>query len=705
VETLKQLAASLKPLERTLVLEADAPSSLSTRDIVPNDYIWPNLVEWEDERGSRIILIEAPGAVGKSAAALALAASLRWPLIDASRAQVGSYSLSGLLQDALGFNSPFIGEVMSGRAGVIIDALDEAHLRAGTANFLAFLENVRKISGEPGGATNIVLFSRPDTAVIVQEYFKESSCPFTRCKVDFFDYMQARDYVRSYMNRQHEQFPDRNYDAPEKFPVPFDNLLSQRMNEVSNTLLTTDKTFAEDAWDQVKEFLGYAPVLSVLGEFLAVKNPFAESKAINARSGNARSILLRIISDLLDREQLKFRNQVGKKLLSALPADATWESFEAIYSPAEQSVRLVQRVLRLDFAVPVPATLPIEIRESYDKDALQWTADHPFLAGAGAVNVVFSDFIMASAAVDRTCRLSLSPDPRSSLTRVGPFFYQFVHEFGRDDDSDTEDASVPEGLVSTVLESHGQSASGGEWARFTLLQTDGGAKLSLRDTLTRSGSLLDFNVTDLSGGLSFPRRLTQGVVVTDAGVILGTRGGQRFLFGPGAFVFAKEVVIEAEIMSVDPGPNGSEVSLLAGDEIIVAGPLSVEAPKKDCFVVRSDNVVPALRPYLATAFGARPFADYGKLMDLRAIMLAFRGVLGDDPGVFGELLEKRIIKSNPIRRRYLNRLQELKLVYSAQSHYYLNTSRLASHGVTFSDMSKGQLTQPISDFLRLLDAD
>lgn len=708
METLLQLAEELPNLTNPPALENGAPAALLIKETPPDGYIWPNLADWDASDGSKVLLIEAPGAVGKSAAAEALASTLKWPLIDASKAQVGSYSLSGLIQDALGFNSPFIGDIVAGRAGVIIDALDEAHLKAGTANFLAFLENIRKLSGVPGqGSSSIVLFSRADTAILVKESFIEAHCPLTTGRIDFFTHDQAQRYVRSYMAQQHRKFPKRYYDAPVRHVRPFAELLEQRLDEIARTLLSNQIGSAADHWQEVKGFLGYAPVLSVLGEFLAVANPYAERNSIDAPSRHARSILLTIISNLLAREQIKFQNQVRERLRASLPADLDWDGFDQIYSPSEQSVRLVEKVLNLRSIVPVPSSMPDAIREHYERDARQFTSDHPFVAGAGAVNVVFSDFIMAKAAVDRTCRLSLSPDPKNAVSSVGPFFYQFVHEFGRSEvstgEEDLQAAVITEDLIPVVLESQAQSAPADQWRRFTFAQRQDEAILILNDKFAGAERALDFSITELSGALHLPRRLSRGLIATDSGLILGSRES-RFILGPAGLIVANELVIDAETISIDPGQK-SLVSIISSDNISVSGRLSIECPDRKSFAILSGDVVPALRPYVRHQTERPFFTDYGKLVDLRALLLAFRGGLRENPGVFGELLEKRIIKNSVSRQKYLRRLQALGLVFSKDAHYYLNTNRLASHGITFSDLHRGEPTTQILAFLKLLDSD
>ena len=118
-------------------------------------YVPPTLSAAVWPAGASVVLVRRLCAVGKSAAAVAIAHELNWPIVLAEKAQVGSYSLSGLIQDAMGFGDTYIADVAAGRAGVVIDSLDEAHFRAGTENFLAFIDNVWKVS-RVGGAPRAI---------------------------------------------------------------------------------------------------------------------------------------------------------------------------------------------------------------------------------------------------------------------------------------------------------------------------------------------------------------------------------------------------------------------------------------------------------------------------------------------------------------------------------------------------------------------
>lgn len=196
-EFLKRLPMMDKPL----TLAVPQGEALTASPQSAPGYVPPTLSELEWPSGAAVVLVEAAGAVGKSAAALAIAHRLNWPMVRAEKAQVGSYSLSGLIQDAMGFGDSYIADLARGKAGVVIDSLDEAHFRSGTDNFLAFLDNVWKVSGAGASSSDrqpsIVLMSRSDTAELVRLAFSDAGVPLAQVGLDFFDQDGAQRFIKA----------------------------------------------------------------------------------------------------------------------------------------------------------------------------------------------------------------------------------------------------------------------------------------------------------------------------------------------------------------------------------------------------------------------------------------------------------------------------------------------------------------------------
>jgi hypothetical protein len=85
-------------------------------------YVWPDVVMDSNSLQGRVVLVTAPGAMGKSAAARAIASRLNAPLVDLSRLRVGSNSLTGLLTQVLGWGQApvFIQALQRGTATIVL---------------------------------------------------------------------------------------------------------------------------------------------------------------------------------------------------------------------------------------------------------------------------------------------------------------------------------------------------------------------------------------------------------------------------------------------------------------------------------------------------------------------------------------------------------------------------------------------------------
>src|SRR5262249_47926160 len=105
-----------------------------------------------DPANSRIILVSAPGAVGKSTLARQIAFVTGAVYVDLAKADpVGGNSLSGGLVKS-GLYPSFESE----KTAVLVDGLDEARLRVTQEAFQAFLSDVAELAA--GRTVPIVLF-------------------------------------------------------------------------------------------------------------------------------------------------------------------------------------------------------------------------------------------------------------------------------------------------------------------------------------------------------------------------------------------------------------------------------------------------------------------------------------------------------------------------------------------------------------------
>ena len=665
-------------------------------------YIMPSfeVIKWPVD--ASVLVIEAAGAVGKSAAAMALSARLRWPLIRAEHAQVGSYSLSGLIQDALGFSSSYIQEMAIGEAGVVVDSLDEAHFRAGAQNFLAFLENIQRASGaiDPSSSPrkpSVVLFARTDTADLVKLSFADANLALAEIRLDFFNQEDARRFIDSHMARRFGETGRSEYNVRLRAPGPYERLRKLRFTQIAKALLHQQDGDIDKEWPRLRDFLGYAPVLVALAEALAVSNPAAARETLERDLALDESNLLRVIvQSILDREQQKFSSLIYARLVASLPVESDAQlDINTIYTSEEQAIRVSAVVDRNELRAAPPASLPTALRPAYEEAAKQFTADHPFVRNGQYASVVFGDWVQATTCLSTFAQLALERRPHLLVRKVGPFFAHFVSD-------QMKSAGVTEALVEALLSSWSQEA---ELSRFpfhearVILGADASNLTCVEGKdIHDSTSKYDFKIVECTGALTLFGPLNNLTLLSDQGLILGRRTEQLSL-GPTAIIAANELVVDAEIVVVEPvrGKEGgvtlSALAAFSADYVI-----QVRATT-DQLTVYVDSPPQAFRPYASTLTMESNVVPYFDYVDLRAILTSFKPSAAGGPAVYWEKLDRAILKDNLNRKRLYKALSNAQVTYRSGDLYRLDLTALAALKFNLSDVKGGNPSPNVLSFL------
>lgn len=162
----------------------------------PAGFVEPELTLVEgDPASAKLFVISAPGAVGKSTYATALAQRAQFALIDlAVTTPLGGNFFKGGLANAFGYDA--LPRTAAGEIGLVVDGLDEAQLRAAPEAFEAALLDIADIvSGN--SALPAVLLGRAvaaeDTSILLQ-MAGHSVCTL---KIEFFDDLRATKYLHA----------------------------------------------------------------------------------------------------------------------------------------------------------------------------------------------------------------------------------------------------------------------------------------------------------------------------------------------------------------------------------------------------------------------------------------------------------------------------------------------------------------------------
>lgn len=339
---------------------------------------------------ANIILVSAPGAVGKSTLARQVSCAAEALYIDLAGSEpVGGNFVSGGI-----FRSKLSGAWDAGTLAILIDGLDEARLRVTQDSFESFLADVATLARE--AKLPIILFGR--TGSIEDAWLELSRLPTALhvLEIDFFNKEAALEFAKTRLAFKKPQTAHRAAEI---------EALDLALSELRGRTQSDGDRFA-----------GYAPVLeAVVDRVVSESNPAALVAALKA--GEQPVTLSTIVTAILERERAKLR-----PIQFSNPHIA-----DNLYNGKEQLAYLASRI----YGLPEPQlpSIPSEDLEKYSNALQVWVAEHPFLAGnSKASSTVFGAMIAAHALADPE-HGTLAQDKELLLGKVAnPFLIEFFIE-------------------------------------------------------------------------------------------------------------------------------------------------------------------------------------------------------------------------------------------------------------------------------------
>lgn len=689
-EHLPEILRSLPRRKGQALTEEDPRPGFSTVVTTPPGYVWPDLVV-EDESAAQVLLVTAPGAMGKSAAAKAVARELGAPLVDLAMLRVGSNSLTGLLTQVLGWaQAPaFIQELRNGTAALVLDSADEAQLSAGRDNYIAFLEDLAGLLRRATPARQVVMLGRRDAVETTYLALAELNVSASRAEISPLTYDQSCELLNRTLDAK--VVNERPYDVHRVHPIPFGQLRDKAFADIAQALEPEVATKADTYWTVAEPFLGYPPVLIALAERLAVENPQAELEAGRIATGSTPGekagpgqLLRVVVEGILDRESAKVRARVGDAL--DIPEDD--DRRLVLYGRDEQVLRLLEHLSNMALEIAAPASLQPKERAQYDDLIEGFVPDHPFVFEKQYANIVFSDYVRAYAL---TTQLQVHGVPRrsflSGLPGVGPFFAQFVSALAP---AEGGLPTVAEDLVDDLIRSNALGAREGGVSMYA--HRGNKANLTLFDgSLTRmlDGepylSIISFSVNEPTGVVELTSPLARCYVVTDHGVVVNGRNGvievgPSVVLHTGQLQLVGESVIAQGVESEDPSGG----CLLVADEVAHEAELKVQAHPTGALVVTWPNPWHQWKSHhfnIPTPTHIPSRSSQAVYLGLRRILTAFHASAKGEPSAYQQKLERFAIGENPIYMAVFTAIRKLGIVVAEGSLYRLRTDPLAEFGV------------------------
>ena len=330
---------------------------------------------------SQVLIVAAPGAVGKSTLARALSSQRRSLIWDLAKAEeVGFGSLDAMLERTMqpGLKSDFLEWMKEGMQFVIVDALDEGRLKVNENSFNRLIENIGRLAKRAKGIC-FVLLGRTQIAESVWLGLTDQDINASILTIEPFTREQANEYIHKRTESQQTGL------FVECLDLIFQHLEAPMRDGLDS--------------ETVDEFLHYPPVLDVISVLLNKERNFMALKNFLQDQVPETSVaLLRdVMNHILLREQGEKVVPAFSTKLSSKDREHLSQIKDSLYTEVEQSQRLLASVLD----VPVdckPDVLPPQFEATYNTVVTEALTDHPFLRGTHRfANSVFESYLYASA--------------------------------------------------------------------------------------------------------------------------------------------------------------------------------------------------------------------------------------------------------------------------------------------------------------------
>ena len=638
------------------------------------EYIEPQFIESISTNSlhPRFILFSAPGATGKTALAKHICYSKNGIFWDLPDNKVAEYSFEGARTKSVGFRnvSNFVESLIKGENFYVIDAFDEAEAGSGRTGIEFFLRDLNDVTKEANGICAILL-ARTESAIFIKNYFLKEEISFAHYQVGYFTEYNAKNYVKTRLVAFNINIT----------PI-VTTCIDQQFKEVRRILMDTG---TEDS------FLGYAPVLNALAaSYTEGRNTLRLLKDTET-SANSFTLLKKILDDLLIREQDKF----DKAMKVKLPQIEDYS--ESVYGLNEQLLRIFGLIWANDsnFLVDVDNSIPIEFYEEYLEVVNTQLPQNPFVlakdingeTGYDFTGIAFRDFVIAyglsledvSDFVEDYIIGDIKYYPSQMLVEFYnlfsdgkikgkhiPFLYNsfMAHTKLGDKVNVHINGDMSECSVEFELEREQKIVSNLE---FNLKNPSDGIYIS-----QLANCYIDFAGKVFVGDLSHEARISNSTIICDEIIWCGEQISIE-AYSPGECVFKTEVVSSIsglvprfEIKTDNRNNLKIQCPALNGYYKLLAHANS------DVFEEAADN-----------------FVTFSNL--LRRIFSCLRSHSKDTPARKRDYIDNRIISMNPNKKRILNFLLEMGILYTDNETwlYKLNTAKLSEFSIIWNEIREG----------------
>ena len=371
---------------------------------------------------ARVILVSAVGATGKTTLAKELSYQLHCPIVDLGCSEVmAGNSLTGILFKKLAFNDSyaFVNDLRSGNTAMIIDGLDEGFQRTKTQGYYDFLDDVITLSSTQG--RSFILLGRTNAIGLAALHFESKGVPTITYQIEPFTIKQAEEFIDNNLKNEKEV-----------------DIFSKPYQELRNYIIESIGGFFKDRQDvkksQYERFIGYAPVLLSIAEFLRKNKENFQRVLSDFQKDKLRgnTLILSIVEGIMRRDkEMKIQPQLIEEKLHGRTFTFKCMAREKAYSFDEQCARVLYRCLDRPYTLPVTGDERFDFE--YSQGIERWIDEHPFLAEKKITNTVFEGYILARLISNPLYR-TVVDEYIQRQTGMSYMFFSIYQEMYKDND-------------------------------------------------------------------------------------------------------------------------------------------------------------------------------------------------------------------------------------------------------------------------------
>jgi hypothetical protein len=702
-------------------LKDEAPEAIS---ISENDqYFVEPVLKTEDTVepwSAPITIISAPGAVGKTSLAENISARNSVYLWDLARLNLGLGSFTGIIAESFGVDrlEPIVDNLSQGEEAFVFDAFDEAELKEGFGRIEGLIKECWKKVGS-SDRTSLIFLARTKTADNLEmainlfsqmEVGPSKENPCSRVEIDYFNEEKSKEFIDSEVSRLSDEEEDDNIQKRyNSYKDPFYLAIDSIFESAAKSFRVETDIWSEN---QVKSFLGYAPVLQAVTRYLidpSHGNFHKIGRTIKDKEVGSEEadITTSLIEELLNREAIKVRKRIKEKVVK----DIDDRHISKLYKPGEQLKRILLYINDRGEGGPEKSTdtkdltpdVPGRLVSQYHSSLKSFVSQHPFIKAKAFTSPAFRDYLYAEALkwggatdLQEIARRTLI----SSEYTPTPLLMWFYDEPGRDivrpkdvgiiyESFSSRDPAFEEDSYVEIYPRRRNEEDKVHNAAFVRLDQNG-----------EIGRNYEFGIIPERGDLEvmFPRKVENASIYIDQKLILGSEFNRLVI--EDSEIRAHEIELRSLSVATKSMSKGQSVLISADDfysppgnvdlskfgdgDVAVQWPGSDRHPWHDF----SQNIRNSDEATYSQSFSA-----------LRRILLCFQRDKREHLARHEDYVDGVAINNVSIKEEMFKYLLEKGIVYHDSPLYKIDINELSNNEINWSALQSGDPHGQLSDFL------